>query len=167
MAFVEALRTMNKYLFLDIDGVLNTDDFLRKGRAVKAWDVFPADYGYMIDHFHVGILRDIIDECKGVQVILSSAWRIIPGVSETSKILRKIGMGSQFYFDGETPANGRRGQEIKAYIDEHKIDPADICIIDDDTDIDPLKHRWVRTLPNEGLTPEKAAQAIDMLKGKL
>lgn len=164
MALVEALLAMNKHLFLDIDGVLNTDDFLRKGRAAGAWD---ADYGYMIDPFHVGILKSVIDECKGVQVILSSAWRIIPGVIETSKILRKAGMDRRFCFDGETPANGRRGQEIKGYLDEHKIDPADICIIDDDTDIDPLKHRWVRTLPNEGLTPEKAAQVIDMLTGKL
>ncbi len=165
MARVEALRTMTKYLFLDIDGVLNTDDFLHKARTSGAWA--SSDYGDMIDHFHVGILKNILDECKGVQVILSSAWRLIPGVSETSRLLRKAGMGNRFYFDGETPANGRRGQEIKAYIDENKIDPADICIIDDDTDIDPLKHRWVRTLPNEGLTPEKAAQAIDMLKGKL
>lgn len=158
---------MTKHLFLDIDGVLNTDDFLRRGRAAKAWDVYPADYGYMIDPFHVGILKSVIDECKGVQVILSSAWRIIPGVIETSKILREAGMGSGFSFAGETPSNGRRGQAIKEYLDERKIDPAGICILDDNTDIDPLKHRWVRTLPNEGLTPEKAAQVIDMLKGML
>lgn len=52
-----------KVIFLDIDGVLNSDEFLKNNP------------GKAIDRKCVGILKNIIDKTEAV-IILSSGWRL-------------------------------------------------------------------------------------------
>lgn len=145
-----------KYLFLDIDGVANSLGHIRKSGD---------DWSEMIDPLNVAQLNVILEEVPEVIVVLSSAWRGYPGKDVTLEAL--VSRGYKGTIHDVTPACGNRGKDIHKYISQNNIDELDICILDDDTDIDPLKHRWVRTFDFEGLTPKGAAQAIDMLKGKL
>lgn len=158
---------MSKYLFLDIDGVMNNGPFLQsKGEEINLlhdWDE------HMVDPKSAKLLADIVSTVPDLKVVLSSTWRLTPGAGVALRALRKAGMPENFRFDGITPrlVDQGRGKEIEAYIKSRGIAPSDICILDDDCDMDPLKSRWVRTLFNEGLTPEKAAQVINMLGGRL
>lgn len=153
-----------KYLFLDIDGVANSSGHIRRAGSDWSWKD-------LIDPLNVAQINVIIEEVPEVRVVLSSAWRLYPGKEVALDALRNAGYKGTIL--GVTPdhstqvGHGRRGQEIAAYVSTHNIEEEEICILDDDTDIDPLKHRWVRTFDFEGLTPKGAAQAIDMLKGKL
>ena len=57
---------MNKYIFLDIDGVLNSNDWFEKNRNTKEC--------VEIDPSKVKLLKEIVD-CTGAKIILSSTWR--------------------------------------------------------------------------------------------
>lgn len=147
-----------KYLFLDIDGVANSSGHIRRAGGNWIWKD-------LIDPLNVAQINVIIEEVPEVRVVLSSAWRLYPGKEVALDALRNAGYKGDIF--DVTPEDWCRGKEIAVYVTKNKIEPDDICILDDDTDIDPLKHRWVRTFDFEGLTPKGAAQAIDMLKGKL
>lgn len=152
-----------RYLFLDIDGVLNTKSFLSalfQSRKDSACDPKDED---MIDPFHVEQLNLIVSETE-CQVILSSAWR----VDGAGKVLRNLrAKGFAHRLDGVTPhpkLSEYRGQEIQRWIDEHGgLDSMTICIVDDDRSMGDLAKFHVWCDPNTGLTPSRAALAIDML----
>lgn len=59
-------RNMNKYIFLDIDGVLNSMDWFKENRETS-------DYTE-IDPEKVKLLKEIVDK-TGAEIILSSTWR--------------------------------------------------------------------------------------------
>jgi histidinol phosphatase-like enzyme len=52
-----------KVIFLDIDGVLNSEEFLKKNKNEA------------IDRNNVSILKKIIDK-TGAFIVMSSAWRL-------------------------------------------------------------------------------------------
>ncbi len=152
---MEQVRAV-KYLFLDMDGVVNSNGYL-----IKSDDPWVS----MVDPLNVAQINVILEAIPELLVVLSSAWRLYPGKDVTLEALRKAGYKGDIF--DVTPKESSRGEDIYAYIFHHDIEEDDICILDDDTDIHPLRHRWVRTFDFEGLTPKGAAQAIDMLKGKL
>lgn len=54
------------YLFLDIDGVLNTNAWLQENGTMSLQDTMPEK---------VSLLCDWLEQHPGIQVVLSSAWR--------------------------------------------------------------------------------------------
>lgn len=63
---------MNKYLFLDFDGVLNTANYAKrlKREGIDLYD----EFGPMFDPATIANLKRIIDE-TGCKIVLSSTWR--------------------------------------------------------------------------------------------
>ena len=63
---------MEKYLFLDFDGVLNTDRYAKRLRK-EGIDPFD-EFGAMFDPDTISNLRSIVEQtdCK---IVLSSTWR--------------------------------------------------------------------------------------------
>lgn len=57
---------MDKYIFLDIDGVLNSNDWFEKNKDV--------DGLVEIDPSKLILLKEIVD-CTEAKIILSSSWR--------------------------------------------------------------------------------------------
>ena len=58
-----------------------------------------------------------------------------------------------------------RAEEIQLYLDEHS-EIENYVILDDDIIDYPLSNKWVRCLFKEGLTAEKANEAIEILGRK-
>ncbi len=147
-----------KVIFLDIDGVLNSDTTTRRTRGGFTF----------VGERQLRRLRHIVD-AAGAEVVLSSDWRYnrdTPGRNGHYLELRDelLRYGIRFYgFTPELPS-GHRGAEIAQWLAEHP-EVSDFVILDDRTDIEPNKDRWVQTVMSRGLGAEEADKAIRILMG--
>lgn len=83
-----------KFLFLDIDGVLNSETFLKQLDATyESSGKSPTHYAWenQIDRAAVARLNTIIKRVPNVCVILSSSWRLLVDPTEVQRILCKHG----------------------------------------------------------------------------
>lgn len=165
---------MTKYIFLDIDGVLNSEH------------TFGNKISESISDQYLENLRKIVEKTDA-KLVLSSSWRVYFGenindprnslainlVKSLAKHNLKLYSSTPF-IKGEF--SNERGLEIKTYIDQHKI--TDYVIIDDEEFSDLKIHldmsRFIQTnfgdetttIENEGLNKKIAEKAIEILKGK-
>ena len=164
---------MNKVIFLDIDGVLNTGGwYTRMDRNT------PKDkYGYAFDPKSVANLKMIIDE-TGADIVISSSWKSF-GLSGLEDMWQDRGLPGKLI--GITPnsvsdemllnANldhmelfSIRGMEIKEWLDKHGKKVSHYVIIDDmDNFLPEQKPHFVQTDPEVGITEEDADMAIRIL----
>jgi hypothetical protein len=154
-----------KVLFLDIDGVLNSTDFLQRKAARNGGRVIGTDH---IDPDAVSRLNTIIamTDCK---VVVSSVWRFNKTPDELYLHLRKHGFVGEVI--GSTPQNAKkgyeRGHEIQEWLDtvgQQFEEPVEcFVILDDDSDMVHLLHRLVKTKFANGLQDEHVAKAIALL----
>ena len=166
-----------KYLFLDIDGVLNHEDWYVHGigpfrSKLKEWweDCF--------DPACVKRVSEILT-ATGANLVVSSSWRFDPRLSD---MFRQVGLPTEFLI---TPNIHRedefgmaawvdRGEEIEAFLKDHPCDT--YVILDDDTDFleDQMSHfihccpifveAYKEGHPGEtGLTERKKLEAIKIL----
>lgn len=96
------MKRINKYLFLDVDGVLNSDEWYH-----EEWN---KDHVYPQGDFDpkcIDIINDIVSktDCK---VIVSSSWRTD---SNLQSVFDKAGLKFQIY--STTPFRDHRGKEIQ------------------------------------------------------
>lgn len=132
-----------KILFLDIDGVLNSQ------RSAYAFGGFPFDvdkHRNRFDEVAIALVRNICT-AAGAQIVLSSSWR-------TDKDWQRIGRSLNLPIVDRTPYlhPGPRGVEIAAWLAEH---PEVECyaILDDDGDmLDEQRPFFVQTTHQDGLT---------------
>jgi hypothetical protein len=156
-----------KVIFLDIDGVLNSEEFLKN------------NHGEAIDRMNVSILKNVIDK-TGAVVVMSSAWRLwfddkmMPkeGYSQSlHDILNEFGIK----LFGKTPDFSTdeirvnktfshvKAKEIKAWIIENES--VDKYAVIDDLDLrnEEVNAHLVRTNGQVGITEKDAMRVIDML----
>jgi hypothetical protein len=177
-----------KVVFLDVDGVLNSGEFL-KGRHFDPdpaksddWYVEALRLSY-IDPKAIARLNRITD-ATGAKIVVSSSWRhyFIWGKG-LKEFFAKAGVKAEIL--GRTftdPDDVRktlhrfgvwydrvfRGHEIHAWIvdwndQEDEDDVESIAILDDGTDMEYLSHRLVNTQFEVGLTDADADTAIALL----
>ena len=83
-----------KIIFLDIDGVLNSDIYYRKvDRSVKDWTRF--------DPKAVELINKLIDEFSA-KIVVSSTWRF-GAVKQLTSELKKSGLIKFLHNDWKTP----------------------------------------------------------------
>ena len=141
-----------KVIFLDVDGVLNSDRTVRKTQG-----------GYtFVDNRQMKNLKHIIN-MTGAKVVLSSDWRYNGDYLELEAELLKYGI-RLYGFTPELPSC-HRGMEIDCWLKEHS-EVGDFVILDDRADIEPNKDHWVQTVMRRGLGVEEAESAIHILNGK-
>jgi len=150
-----------KVLFLDIDGVLNSREYMKKiGR------------GDVIDPRCVLYLNEVINTTN-CNIVVSSAWRNIHTWPELLAILEDNGVNVKTFI-GKTPDRFHqfktRGDEIIEWIEDYSIrNDVDLtyAVVDDElTGLEKVIHRTVKTSftdPNGGLNKEKAQELIKML----
>lgn len=169
-----------RVLFLNIDGVLNSEVTFKKQHFKQGeWRKKKPTRGSELERKYVRQLRRIVRKtsCK---IVLSSPWRGTERKTKNSplhKLLAEYGMG---IYDYTGPTLGCRGYEIQEWLDRHS-DVTNIVILDDDDDMLHLGKYLVKTKFNncnyqkwgrfalglgEGLTKKKASEAIKMLKKK-
>lgn len=134
--------------FLDFDGVLNR--------------LTPKEYA-TIQPSLVSNLNHVLLATEAV-IVVTSSWRHVYSLNEIGHRLQHAGCVKSVY--DLTPVikdrESCRGMEIGAWINANQ-DIENIVILDDWTDVDPFKKYLVQTNPWDGLTQQKAEEAIAIL----
>lgn len=154
------------YLFLDIDGVLNSQLYYER---LKADGELRKDSSNL-DPVAIGFLNNFIVDVE-VEVVISSTWRIGSTVHELQGVLEDNG------FEGEildfTPRLNfmgvLRGNEIYAWLQEnvkgHTSGFSDYVIFDDDSDMLLWQaNNYFKTDGYVGLTPNVCYRAKRFLE---
>lgn len=127
-----------QYIFLDIDGVLATDECSYKPEHEL--------YAYPFDKECVRLFNEILLETDA-QIILSSDWRLMYHELETLDLLFKHNGIIKSPID-VTPNLSNRSLEIETYIREKQIKS---FVILDDMDLKVFPDRFIRCNINEGI----------------
>ncbi len=140
-----------KVLFLDIDGVLNSEKYYQKGRTNLSYPLSE------IDPASVDLINYIVSE-TGCKIVLSSSWRL-NGLNECNNIFEKVGLPKIYDIIPIHLVRGCRGEEIQEWLDTHKIES--YVIVDDVNDMLP-NQIFVQTNDYDGLTKEKSDEIIKL-----
>ncbi len=155
-------------LFLDIDGVCNTNDHCTKidNRREEDGQFDPYD---MVMSELVAIVQQVCER-TGAKVVISSAWRRLFTLDELREGLRAKGLTAEIV--GHTPTaiarskiseHITRGREINEYlIDSGHSGP--FAIVDDFDDMIHLKPRLVQTDSDVGITQADADRLVELLQ---
>ena len=130
-----------RVLFLDIDGVLNST------KTCVAFGGYPMELQHIeaFDKAAIKLIQRLCDS-SGVQIVLSSAWRLTHHFGDVAKALALP------IIDRTPNLLGPRGNEIKAWLDKH-VEVTHYAIVDDDADmLDYQMPFFVQTSHFEGLT---------------
>lgn len=151
-----------KVLFLDVDGVVNSEDYALYRFYGKKFTL-----DEFIDERPIVLLNYIIKKTDA-KVVLSSSWR--GDLENTEKRLKAGGLQYDI-FDITPYCESRvRGEEIQAWIDKYEKDHEPLesyVILDDDDDILPEQlNNFVQCDFHHGLTCVDVYKAIEILKGE-
>ena len=153
-----------KVIFLDIDGVLNSDEYVDR---VKKSDIQGIERD--IDIEKVKLLKRAIDE-TGAKVVLSSTWRYTKNARYLKELLANYGIR----VDSTPYIQDKRGLEIKKWLSENQ-GVEDFLIIDDeifDSFDEGLMKKLVKISNGngrslgEGLLPKDVDEIIERLGRK-
>lgn len=168
---------MEKYLFLDFDGVLNTANYAKR-QSKEGIDHYD-EFGPMFDPHTITHLKRVVDE-TGCKIVLSSTWRNegfmrmrslwkdrnLPGelLAMTPILLsttyRDARSGEMF----SIPERNAKALEINAWLEEFAERPCQYVIIDDENVFfKSQQEHLVQTDESNGLTFDKALFAIEIL----
>ena len=137
------------YLFLDMDGVLNTPSW---GMFVYMHDSKPRDHERELDPRSLGLFNHMCKEINrywDLKIIISSTWR--GGINSLEELQEKfLSYGIAQAVSGSTgPHMDTRGEEISAFIKEHSR-VTNYIILDDETDAvighDTLRFVWTNPM---------------------
>ncbi len=143
-----------KVIFLDIDGVLNSNEYFERTKDNKLSRI-------ELDIKCLKILKEVIDETKAY-IVVTSSWRLLKGFENTKKYLKEFGIDIH---DVTKSIYGNRGEEIREYLNNHNIDK--FVILDDEIfpDFNELKNYLVETsFYNGGLKEEHKNMLIKKLR---
>jgi hypothetical protein len=176
-----------RVIFLDVDGVLNSETFLRKlddqhrqlGQAEPSNSKHEAPcecyrLELLIDRDAVSRLNRLVVE-TGAKIVVSSSWRKHLDPHELHRVLVEHGLVAEII--GETPDGPNdpemraelgysdrifRGHEIDAWLRKHpEVDR--FVILDDGSDMEMHENRLVQTDAEEGLLDDHVEQAIRVM----
>lgn len=183
------MPTPIKVLFLDFDGVLNSSEWFfgaEKGimfptapqkkrseeKFKRSQDKFERDNAEslsMIDPNAVVLLNQICNKFPNLDIVISSAWRIIHELDDLREFLRIHGFEYANRIIDRTPSgpSGVRGIQIRDWIVSYpKWEIESIVILDDNSDMDMYMPFLVQTSWAKGLQQENVDSAIKILTTK-
>lgn len=156
-----------KVIFLDIDGVLNSDEYLKNNQNEA------------IDRTNVRVLKNIIDK-TGAVIVMSSAWRLwfddkMMPMNGYSQCLYNILCEFNIKLFGKTPDFSNeeirinktfshvKAKEIIAWLSEHET--IDKYVVLDDLDLrdEEVNAHLIRTNGQVGITEEDARLVIQRI----
>ena len=172
---------IEKYIFLDFDGVLNTGNYQKrmKEEGIDAYD----EYGPMFDPQAVRYLEQIIER-TGCKIVISSTWRN-EGIVRMQQMWKDRGMPGTIYsmtpillsttfqdaLNGEllsAPVKNAKALEIDMWLQNHASKEARYVIIDDESirmdEVDYL--HMIKTDDETGIDIYAVHNAVLALNGK-
>lgn len=103
-----------KVIFVDVDGVLNSDDFIDSVKGSQDIDIKT-----------ILLLKRAVEE-TGAKIVMDTSFRYTKSFSNVQEMLLQNGI----MFDKTPFIDNERGKEIKQYLAEHK-DIEDYILLDD------------------------------------
>jgi len=161
-----------KIIFLDIDGVLNSFEKLTDPEATKKnkWNpTLLQRFGINLEVFPEHVKRlNKITKATDAKLVMSTSWRIGDLEWWAELVILLHNSGVKGFILGRTP-NGRyknRGNEIRAWLKEHRDENIEsFIILDDDGDMGDYMDHLIQTDHQKGLQDEHVKKAIEMLNG--
>jgi histidinol phosphatase-like enzyme len=164
-----------KIIFLDIDGVLNSnkwfnsDEYRQESGTASDAMIMLVNHQWHLDPKAIQLINRLVDT-TGAEVVISSTWKIKYDVDQLNEMLTE--RGATFKAVGRTPhVQGRmsehvpRGREIQAYLNSLSEQPETFVILDDRDDMNQLFKYLIKTGYEDGFTTMHLARAIKMLNG--
>ena len=169
------MKGVKKVLFLDIDGVLNTErhhEYCYKNGMDNS-----DEYGYLFDSIAVKNLTRIVNE-TGADIVISSSWKY-SGLSTLLDMWNERGLPGRVI--DITPDNisnemllkadldnmeflNCKGYEIKEWLSAHGKNVSQYAILDDEQEMLPdQQSHFVQTNPEVGITKEDSEKVIRIL----
>lgn len=148
---------MRKFIFLDIDGVLNSQYYFQRAHDDGSLEKinYPLNH---LDPVAIELLNDLISD-TGAEVIISSTWRNGRTIEEIQSLLEQRGFKHKIH--SKTPIfdhnQSVRGNEIKGWLKANIPfgEKVKYVIIDDDSDMlweqrnnMVLTDNWIGMTPN-------------------
>lgn len=136
-----------KILFLDIDGVLNSEVYFKSASH-------PDSISSKFDPNGVELIKKLVEEFS-LRIVISSTWRY----GATDRLMHELKSAEligYLYHEWFTPVihPAHRGAEIKLWLELHS-EVTDYIIIDDDENIlEEQMCRFVKTDLHKGMTEE-------------
>ena len=164
---------MKKIIFLDIDGVLDTQLWYTQMDRNTTID----KYGYAFDPNAVANLKRIVEE-TGADIVISSSWKCM-GLTQMEDMWNDRNLPGRIV--GITPNSVSdelllhadidsmelfhiRGEEIKEWLSKHGKRVSNYVIIDDmDNMLPEQQSHFIQTNPEVGITKEDSEKAIIIL----
>jgi len=155
-----------KVIFLDIDGVLNNELYLKeqyKTFSAKEMEKHPSNY---ISNDNIIQLNSLCDRTDA-SIVISSSWRKMLSLDEIKTALLEKGFAYQDRIIGITPELGSstrvidRGSEIKEWLKTNAVDK--FVIIDDGDDMGNLFSYLIKTDYIFGLQEKHVFAALFIL----
>lgn len=167
-----------KVVFLDIDGVLNSQAWFDRQANEGLTGFDPSDeeaWLTMLDPDCVARLDRLV-AAHDAKVVISSSWRQLLEPSTIARLLARRGfrgevIGATTTSNALTPTRKtQRGDQIAHWLATASGVTSDVTsfvILDDDEDMVHLAPRHVKTAWAKGLTEDDAARASELLAERL
>lgn len=164
---MEPNRIKEKYIFLDVDGPINTN---RNIRIQHALGKSTCSYYIELPRKKILNIKEIVNN-TGAKIVVSSSWRLgFEGIKPSSAYLNLERQLNKYhvFLEGWTPYHDDgRGVEISLWLNDFEqingYIPDYIIIDDDDFDIQQHKGRIIKTSAEFGLCEEHIRKAIYLL----
>lgn len=151
---------MNKILFLDFDGVLNTEHYQSLLQCQgKPWQ---DEYGAFFDPKAVKQLKRIID-ATDADIVVESSWKYL-GLDAMKELWEVRNLPGTIIDITPSLLGKNKGVEIASWLSKYAKQDIRYVIIDDEYVIlDSQLPHFILTNPYEGITEEQSNRAISML----
>jgi len=151
---------MNKIIFLDIDGVLNTEHY--QGLLQYQGKPWQDEYGAFFDPKAVKQLKRIID-ATDADIVIESSWKYL-GLDAMKELWKVRNLPGTIIDITPSLLGKNKGVEIASWLSKYAKQDIRYVIIDDEYVIlDSQLPHFILTNPYEGITEEQANRAISML----
>ena len=168
-----------KIIFLDIDGVLNCENWYKK-RFIQEIDRNMDSYP-LCEFYPLAVDQlNVLTKKTNAEIVVSSTWRIGRTVAELNSIFKQVGIEKDILDFTPSLRGMPRGVEIKKWIDTYCIQDTDrlfnkkggiklesYVILDDDSDmLLEQKDNFIKTSWQDGLTAIQVNKAIYILNNE-
>ena len=151
---------MNKILFLDFDGVLNTEHY--QGLLQYQGKPWQDEYGAFFDPKAVKQLKRIID-ATDADIVVESSWKYL-GLDAMKELWEVRNLPGTIIDITPSLLGKNKGVEIASWLSKYAKQDIRYVIIDDEYVIlDSQLPHFILTNSYEGITEEQANRAISML----
>lgn len=158
-------------LFLDFDGCLNHAGTLTSRKERNCDTCHRLEVRDETCWFEPDCIERLnrVTQATGCAYVISSTWRLGRSVEQLRAILSGHGFTGEIIgctpYGSKGPNGYRRGYEIQEWLDKHGLacDVEKFAIVDDDSDMEHLMDRFVKTSWDTGIQDEHVEALIKLL----